>query len=328
MPIPRKEQINIETTPYYHCISRCVRQAYLCGFSKVNNKNYEHRRHWVVERLQQLAEVFAIKVCSYAVMSNHYHLVLCVDKQQAENWTTDEVTSRWNTLFKGHYAVDAAKSGEKYYYESAGTLIESWRERLTDISWFMRCMNEHIARRANKEDHCTGRFWEGRYKSQALLDEAALLTCMAYVDLNPVRAQASKSLEDSDFTSVQQRLKKTKSTQKIVPLMPFSNQTPQPESESALLIPFCETDYLELVHWTGQAVREDKPGFIPQRAKLVLERAGVNEGRWVESVKHFGSRYGWLAGRIASIRQQCTAANKKWLRGVRTAQADFIAQAA
>jgi len=72
-------------------------------------------------------------------------------------------------------------------------------------------LNEYISKRANIEDNCTGHFWESRFKSQALLDERALLTCMAYVDLNPIRACMAKTPETSEYTSIQERIKIKKS---------------------------------------------------------------------------------------------------------------------
>lgn len=77
--------------PLFHCIGRCVRQAFLCGYDRVTGKDYEHRKHWVVKRLAELSLVFAIEVCAYAVMSNHYHVVLRVDRAKATRMTEAQV---------------------------------------------------------------------------------------------------------------------------------------------------------------------------------------------------------------------------------------------
>ena len=172
--------------------------------------SYEHRKQWIVDRLKGLASVFAIDVCAYAVMSNHYHVVLKVRPAEAQGWDAELVVARWRQLFRGSLLVDryiAGACGTQLEREAAEAMIDEWRARLFDISWFMRVLNEGIAREANREDGCKGRFWEGRFKSQALLDERALLACMAYVDLNPVRAGLADSPEESDFTSVQERLR-------------------------------------------------------------------------------------------------------------------------
>ncbi|RFA30396.1 transposase, partial [Alkalilimnicola ehrlichii] len=169
-------------TPYYHCVSRCVRRAFLCGYDAASEADYSHRRAWVVERLAALAEIFTIDVCAYAVMSNHYHLVLKIDRARGQALSDAAVMQRWARLFKLPCLVERYQKGEtlsEAEVVKAQALIAEWRERLMDLSWFMRCLNEYLARRANAEDGCTGRFWEGRFKSQALLDEAALLTCMA-----------------------------------------------------------------------------------------------------------------------------------------------------
>ncbi|MFT6919921.1 MAG: REP element-mobilizing transposase RayT [Cognaticolwellia sp.] len=192
MTTARKQLISLADTPYYHCISRCVRRAYLCGKDKTTGQDYEHRRGWVEDKLLALSQVFSIGVCAYAVMSNHTHMVIFIDENTAKAWSKKEVIERWHQLFKGTLLTRQYYRGEPladYLQETLTNTMEEYRSRLMDISWFMRLLNESIARQANQEDNCTGRFWEGRFKSQALLDEAALAACMAYVDLNPVRAK-------------------------------------------------------------------------------------------------------------------------------------------
>ena len=287
MTRPRSQIVSLAHTPYYHCISRCVRRAFLCGDDRYSGQNFDHRKPWLIERMVLLAEVFAIDIAAYAVMSNHYHLVLHVDRARSQSWSRDEVIHRWLRLYKGDPLVHRYREGElrtESEFAQLDLLVATWRERLADISWFMRCLNEYIARRANAEDECTGRFWEGRFKSQALLDEAALLSCMAYVDLNPVRAGLCESLDESDFTSIQARIRrlgavKSEMRKRPIPgLMPFGAGKEHEERPAAL--PFALQDYIKLVDWTGRIVRADKKGFIPETAPPILSTLRLNGAQW------------------------------------------------
>jgi REP element-mobilizing transposase RayT len=178
----------------------------LCGDDPYTGKSFEHRRQWVLDRLRQLSEIFAIDICAYAILSNHYHVVVHVDSEKAKAWSEREVIFQWTQLYAGHLLADRYMAGDAMSgveRAALSELIEEWRLRLYDISWLMRCLNEFLAHKANEEDGCKGRFFEGRFKSQALLDEGALLTCMSYVDLNPIRAGLAETPEDSDFSSIQ-----------------------------------------------------------------------------------------------------------------------------
>ncbi|WP_408034013.1 transposase [Teredinibacter purpureus] len=213
MPRPRKQQISLDATPYYHCTSRCVRRAFLCGLDALTGNDYEHRRQWVEDRIVFLGEVFCIDICAYAVMSNHHHLVLHINAAEAHTLSDLEVAKRWHTLYKGTPLTQAFVKGgplDDAQRQAVKEKLDQWRLELASISRFMWALNEPIARRANAEDHCTGRFWESRFKSQALLDEKALAACMAYVDLNPVRAKMATTPESSEHTSIKRRIEALK----------------------------------------------------------------------------------------------------------------------
>ena len=157
----RSTLVSTIDTPYYHCVSRCVHRAFLCGYDSHSQIDYEHRRQWSETKLHKTANIFAIKLCAYVVMSNHYHVVVNISSTEALKWSQLEVVRRWHTLFNGTYLSQCFASGHpslSSQREVPNKHIEIWRERLSSLSWFMTVVNESIARRANKEDKCAGHF--------------------------------------------------------------------------------------------------------------------------------------------------------------------------
>lgn len=330
MPRPRKTLVSLDATPYYHCSSRCVRRAFLCGKDSVSGKSFEHRRQWIEDKLLELASVFAIDLCAYAVMHNHYHVVLFIDKNSAVNWSNIEIVRRWHRLFKGNLQSQRFIEGESLNQAELLILersVDLWRTRLTDISWFMRILNEGIARLANKEDDCTGRFWEGRFSSQALLDEKALAACAAYVDLNPIRAGLASGLTESKHTSIKRRCEQAEQaiqpnhqSQQAKGLLPFvgNSRANMPKG-----LPFKLSDYLELVDWTGRILRDDKRGAIPENVPPILEQLNIDPKHWCYLSQHFESQFKSLVGTSYNIKAACEQLGQKWAHGIRACRLAF-----
>ena len=297
MTRPRKALISLADTPYYHITSRCVRRAFLCGVDHYSGRSYEHRRQWVVDRIRLLSSLFAIDICAYAVMSNHYHLVLKLSPDQLVDRSDDEIMDRWCALFKGPLLIQRYREGHALSTAEQVTvrdIVNVWRDKLSSISWFMRCLNQPIARQANREDECTGKFWESRFTSQALKTEEALLSCMAYVDLNPVRAGMAASPETSRYTSIQERTNPSFDKNqaiysqrqcgdlmdfktRIKPLLHFEGDLKN-DFQSGILFAF--RDYLELVDWTGRIIRKDKQSYIDNAVPPILHRLQISSRQW------------------------------------------------
>ena len=253
-------------------------------------------------------------------MSNHYHVVVRLNQKQAEAWSDTEVAERWIRLFSGPLIVKRWLSGQTKGGEALKALeiVGQWRERLYDLGWFMKCLNEYLARRANEEDCCKGRFWEGRYKCHALLDEKALLQCMAYVDLNPVRADMASTPEASDYTSVKQRASEVKgrhATKKMPRLLPMVDSETVEVEDDDTVCRFRLMDYLELVDSTGRAVRADKRGAISERAAGVLDRLGIDEKAWLRHMQPRKQRLPVAIGSLERLKAYAASTGRKWVAG-------------
>ncbi|WP_407333559.1 transposase [Enterovibrio sp. 27052020O] len=312
----RSSLISVDATPYYHCVSRCVRRSFLCGYDDKSQQSYEHRREWIEKRLLALAKAFCIDICAYAIMSNHYHVVLHINTEKVKRLSPHQIVERWLAFHQGPALVQRFMQGDKLSdteTERCSEIIEIWRERLISISWLMRLLNQHIASEANREDKCTGHFWEGRFKSQALLDEKALAAAMAYVDLNPIRAAMAETPETSEHTSIKARIESLKKAEiTAAHLFPFAGNPRQDMPDG---IPFRLMDYLALVDWTGRQIRDDKRGNIDNTQPSLLERLGFDSENWLSTCTCI--ERGSMIGTESSLKAALPDLHRKRLSGLR-----------
>jgi REP element-mobilizing transposase RayT len=309
MGYPRRLYVPPDVPGLYHCVSRCVRRAFLCGADPATGRSFDHRKQWLEDRILRLAEIFAVAVHAYAVMSNHYHLVIEIDPTVARRWSDEEVARRWLALGISGNASEAIVESRMVLLLAQPERLKLLRERLGNLSWYMRYLNEPIARWANREDECTGRFWEGRFACQALLDESAALGCMAYVDLNPVRAGIAETPESGLHTSIRRRTRD--SMTHAFGLRPIS-------SSIRAWIPSLTTEqYLTLVDWTGRRLHLKNKGAIPPDVPPILERLSMRTTQWLIQVPATESHYWRAIGQSEALLVRARSMGLKWLRGVR-----------
>jgi REP element-mobilizing transposase RayT len=304
MTVARSQLVDVTVTRYYHCISRCVRRAFLCG------EGFEHRKQWIEDRLEVLAGCFAVSVCGFSVMDNHLHVLVRLDEVDAKGWSAEEVIRRWITAYPPKAAdgqeIEIVQAWIDQQAEDEER-VELLRERLSSLGWFMKALKEPLARMANKEDECKGTFWEARYKSIAILDEEALLATCAYIDLNPVAAGIATAPETSKHTSVRQRVNHAKGKGKLgdlkaaksasvagsraagdveqdLWLCPVEDRRGLGAQREGMLEGFSLGSYLLLVDYTSRLCRQGK-ARVSREVASILDRLGTSVDVWGQRIE-------------------------------------------
>jgi len=335
--LARADLVDPAEVAVFHCINRCVRRCFLCGDDPLTGRNYEHRKVWLEERLKFLAGQFGIDVLGFAIMSNHFHLILRSRPDVVAGWTDFEVAARWLRLCPARKTAEGEPAepttAELDAICNVPTRLAEIRRRLSNISWLMRMIAEPIARRANAEDQASGRFWQGRFRAVRLCDEAAVLACAAYVDLNPIRAGLAETIEASDFTSVQRRIESigepadsgpaesetagsetgsnsarrdgwlapVELDERAAGLRPAGLRSRTGRRASDLgFLPLSFTEYLELLDWTGRQIVRGKAS-IPADQPPVLARLGISAESWLPLATRFGRLFQRVAGAPPSV---------------------------
>ncbi len=310
MTQPRRQLVDPTQAQFFHLINRCVRRSWLCGRDQYNGENFEHRKAWLKARILELGDIFATGIYAFAVMSNHVHVVLHMHPATANAWSSDEVARRWVRLFPASWP-ELCEQKVAAIVENP-ELICTYRLRLADVSWRMKCLSEPIARRANAEDKVTGRFWEGRFKSQLLLSEKSILAAMTYVDLNPVRADIATSVSTSDNAGVQMRHKQIRQNEAVASQV----LSPLAGVKSANVPPMTEAEYIDLVDFTGRDWHPGKRGVITVDEPPALRKLGLDKNHWTMKVKGFGSAYWRVVGSLEELLEKAKELKQRTLFGI------------
>ena len=314
-----------------HVMNRVVRRCFLMGSDPFSGKNYDHRKQWIEDELERVAAFFAIDLLNFAIMSNHFHLILRSRPDVVQTWSEREVARRWLMLCpkgrkkKKKQSHDEPSESELNSICSNKKKLCELRSRLSDISWWMRLVCQRIAQRANREDEQSGKFWQSRYRAVRLLDEEAILAGAAYVDLNPIRAAIADSLETSAHTSLQRRIEALRTDLARAPQYDSQSEESLPQPADGFLCPLeiddCQDElgprpsasgqrcsdkgflamptaaYLELLDWTARRLVPGKSGATSEAAPAMLERLQIAPEVWCQLVGQFGKLFSLVAGK-------------------------------
>jgi REP element-mobilizing transposase RayT len=310
MTVARCKIVNPEITPWYHCISHCVRKASLEKTAKRGDP-----KRWIQDRLEQLVDIFAIDVAGFSVMDNHFHVLAHLNVKASRQWTKHATLTRWAKLHPPRNARRKPLKNIKAWIrekQSDHKFVNNCRKRLVDLGWFMKSIKEPLARLINEADGEKGTFWSARYKSIAVLGESALLATCTYIDLNPLAAGVVKVPEAAMYTSIRLRVDacqkrgrigdlkaarkgtalgilQAQDLEKGLWLCPIEDRRGRGEARVGLLEGMSLGTYLLLLDQTARMLRPGKATLSPD-AEEILERLGASSQMWQQTITQLFAR--------------------------------------
>jgi len=330
MTIARSQLVDPQITRWYHCITRCVRRAFLLS------EGLENRKLWIEQRLEHLSGIFAVSVGGFAVMDNHLHVLVRLDPERVDEWSNEEVARRWGKLFppRGLKAevLEVSDAWVEDRLKHPEWILRA-RERLSSLSWFMKSLKEPLSRMVNREEQARGAFFEARFKSVAILDEEALLATCAYIDLNPVAAGVADRPEAAEHTSIKQRVEHAEAQDATEALRaaelgsvaacaassgvedshwlcPIEDRREENSLREGMLEGFSLGSYLLLVDYTGRLFRQGKARISAALAS-VFDRLGTDGETWGRRLKSL--RRGHFQGRVFATSKERLSVVKELL---------------
>ncbi|OYP34357.1 transposase [Rhodopirellula sp. MGV] len=329
--LPRGEVIDPTESAIVHVMSRTVRQYYFLGFDPLTGKNCDHRKEWIERLLERFAGLFGIDLLSYSILSNHYHIVFRSRPDIVSDWDDTEVAKRWLSICPTRRCQRRncePNEAELDTIRKCPQLLADTRERLANVSWWMRLLNQRVAQRANSESNESGKFWQERFELTRIDDEESLLACAAYVELNPIRAAMAETLEESDYTSVQNRIRsdlefleshdscddavssqasrrdgflaKLEIDELSDPIGSQASSSGRRCSDKGFL-PISRLEFYELLDWSARQLKPGKRGKTPDDAPPILVRLGFSCEEWIRLISEFDQIFSHVAARLDRI---------------------------
>ena len=299
----RRDVIDESVVGVYHVWSRTVRRSFLTGLDPQTRRDMSHRKELLRLRIEVLASVFAIDVCDHTVLDNHLHLILRNRPDIVAGWSDDEVARGWRRL--NHSSVSLREEPKQAWVDALVAdkeKLAAARRALSSISEFMKQLKCAAAVVFNAEDGCTGSFWQSRFGCSRLVDDAALLVCSLYVNLNPIRAGIATAIEEAEYTSAYARLEDAQSRDKQRPNSGYlaavhvdgdgydGMQTKRRASNKGYL-GVSSAEYVELLEAIARRERVERDGGELREYPSVLQRLGIGRAAWENAVRLTSRRF-------------------------------------